>query len=141
MKRIKLMCALEESVLWDMETNKKIPLKRFNFPQELRKRVELWTKEARRVEDNWLNNDEPDGLFNIKSNLNKKKTKLCNEINKVLKNVKCYTWFDVDRSVDKNENFVWKKCPNCKGNLTSTGLNNINKYVCEKCNILLPSEG
>lgn len=133
------MCALEDSALWDMETNRNIPIKKFNFPLELKARIQKWTKAARQVEDNWLNNDLPDGLFDIKSSLNKKKLELCNEINKTLKDIRCYSWFDINRSA--NINFIWKKCPNCKARLTLSGLDNINKYVCEKCNIVLPREG
>jgi len=137
-KKIKLMWADANSVLWELTTEKEVSHKIPVLSETLKTRIDVWKGQYKKIYKIWLDHDQNGGLFDFKSQLNSDGTISCRDIEKELGDVRCYYWFDIDRSQDDKKEFIWLQCPLCNSQLLKTGLNNINRAICEHCRLVFP---
>lgn len=72
--------------------------------------LETWHNHFRILYKSWLMG-ESDEIYIIQSSINFGMISKIEKLNKKLKGVKLFYWFDVDRSQDQNDSFLWTHCP------------------------------
>lgn len=72
--------------------------------------LETWHNHFRILYKSWLMG-ESDEIYTIQSNINFRMISKIEKLNKKLKGIKLFYWFDVDRSQDQYDHFSWKQCP------------------------------
>lgn len=72
--------------------------------------LETWHNHFRILYKAWLTG-ESEEIYIIESNINYRIISKIEKMNKKLKDVKIFYWFDVDRSKEEYHNFTWKNCP------------------------------
>lgn len=130
------MWANTDSPIWDIQSEKNIKL---NFNINLKEKINKWNLDFSDHHKKWLEEDKNTSVFSLKSQLHMDGRQLLEDIEKDLKqDIKLYYWFDVDRSLEQNESFIWTKCPICKSNLIKINASKSNRVICEKCKLLFP---
>ena len=100
--------------------------------------LETWHNHFRILYKAWLNGDSEE-IYIIQSNINYSIISKIEKLNKKLKDIKLFYWFDVDRSKEENYDFVWKNCP--LSNKPLIQLKNVhvnNKFISPKYPIVFP---
>lgn len=72
--------------------------------------LETWHNHFRILYKAWLTG-ESDEIYTIQSNINYRIISKIEKLNKKLKKVKIFYWFDVDRSREGYQHFSWATCP------------------------------
>lgn len=100
--------------------------------------LETWHNHFRILYKAWLNGDSEE-IYIVQSNINYKIISKIEKLNKKLKGIKLFYWFDVDRSKEENYAFAWKNCP--LSNKPLIELKNVhvnNKFISPKYPIVFP---
>ena len=100
---------VDESVLW---MNSELVLDQSDILVKINNYINIkkWHNEYELLYRNWMNYDSPD-LYSIRNTLHLKVIDEIVKINSQSNEFKLFYWFDVDRSLEENENFVWSTCP------------------------------
>jgi len=72
--------------------------------------LETWHNHFRILYKAWLTG-ESEEIYTIQSNINFRIISKIEKLNKKLKGIKLFYWFDVDRSKEEFHDFLWKNCP------------------------------
>ncbi|HET6228235.1 MAG TPA: hypothetical protein VFF27_18285 [Bacteroidia bacterium] len=72
--------------------------------------LETWHNHFRILYKAWLTG-ESDEIYTLQSNINYRIISKIGQLNKKLKGIKIFYWFDMDRSKEEYQNFSWTTCP------------------------------
>lgn len=139
MKRLAIIWIDTDDIISDINSGYTVKVDRLNVSNNLTKGLIFWSTKFSKVYKNWLDNDNEGGLFDINSEIHQEGQKLCGKLERELNDTKCYYWFDVNRSLEEYNNFIWKNCPECNERLCSIGKRKFG-LICKKCKIVVPKE-
>ena len=127
-----------ESIIWHWKTG--TPAKESHMVvEEMAKYIDLlqWRIDYARQYQNWLA-DLGSEIYDLKSSLNSSIIDSIGKFNGVSKVIKIFYWFDVDR--EKDEGFVWRKCPLTGESLFDLGEDfpNNNRLISERKFLVFP---